>query len=42
MFSILQYAASYEAEMKRIQEAREALPAVETILGLQEMEVSME
>ncbi|KAG7531683.1 hypothetical protein FFLO_04193 [Filobasidium floriforme] len=30
--------ASYEAEMKRIQDAREALPAVETILGLQEME----
>ena len=28
--------------MKRIQDAREALPAVETILGLQEMEVSME
>lgn len=29
----------YEADMKRIQEAREGLPAVETVLGLDEMQV---
>lgn len=31
----------YEADVKRIQAAREALPSVETILGLDEMQVSV-
>lgn len=30
----------YEADVRRIQAAREALPPVETILGLDEMQVS--
>jgi hypothetical protein len=37
---IAQSRKRYEADVKRIQEAREGLPAVETILGLDEMQVS--
>jgi hypothetical protein len=38
---IVQSRKRYEADVKRIQEAREGLPAVETILGLDEMQVSL-